>query len=80
VGWKLLQRNSSNVNELLQKHLVTIDSEAEFFIEGKSKILVDEKPGRINASSNCKKCMESIPGSFIDKIEVMTNPYRCMHQ
>ncbi len=67
--------NSSNVNELLQKTpLVTIDAEGKILLKGKEvKILIDDKPVELNAKQ-LQEMLESMPGSFIDKIEVMTNP------
>ncbi len=67
--------NSSNVNELLQKTpLVTIDPNGTILLKGKEvKILIDEKPVELNAKQ-LQEMLESMPGSFIDKIEVMTNP------
>ncbi len=67
--------NSSNVNELLQKTpLVTIDAEGKILLKGKEvKILIDDKPVELNAKQ-LQEMLESMPGSFIDKIEVLTNP------
>ncbi len=67
--------NSSNVNELLQKTpLVTIDADGKILLKGKEvKILIDDKPVELNAKQ-LQELLESMPGSFIDKIEVMTNP------
>lgn len=67
--------NSNSVNELLQKTpLVTIDANGTILLKGKEvKILIDEKPVELNAKQ-LQEMLESMPGSFIDKIEVMTNP------
>ena len=67
--------NSSNVNELLQKTpLVTIDANGTILLKGKEvKILIDDKPVELNAKQ-LQEMLESMPGSFIEKIEVMTNP------
>ncbi len=67
--------NSSNVNELLQKTpLVTIDANGAILLKGKEvKILIDDKPVELNAKQ-LQEMLESMPGSFIDKIEVLTNP------
>ena len=67
--------NSNNVNELLQKTpLVTIDANGTILLKGKEvKILIDDKPVELNAKQ-LQEMLESMPGSFIDKIEVMTNP------
>lgn len=67
--------NSSNLNELLQKTpLVTIDADGAILLKGKQvKILIDDKPVELNAKQ-LQELLESMPGSFIDKIEVMTNP------
>jgi len=67
--------NSNNLNELLQKTpLVTIDADGNILLKGKQvKILIDDKPVELN-SKQLQELLESMPGSFIDKIEVMTNP------
>ena len=67
--------NASNLNELLQKTpLVTIDADGAILLKGKQvKILIDDKPVELNAKQ-LQELLESMPGSFIDKIEVMTNP------
>lgn len=67
--------NSSNLNEVLQKTpLVTIDADGAILLKGKQvKILIDDKPVELNAKQ-LQELLESMPGSFIDKIEVMTNP------
>ena len=67
--------NASNLNELLQKTpLVTIDADGAILLKGKQvKILIDDKPIELNAKQ-LQELLESMPGSFIDKIEVMTNP------
>ena len=67
--------NSNSVNELLQKTpLVTVDADGKILLKGKEvKILIDDKPVELN-SKQLQELLESMPGSFIDKIEVMTNP------
>ncbi|MDQ3682753.1 MAG: outer membrane beta-barrel protein [Bacteroidota bacterium] len=65
----------SNVGELLTNvPLVTKDPSGKLLIRGKEpKILIDEKPVELN-QQQLQDLLESLPGSSIEKIEVMTNP------
>jgi hypothetical protein len=69
------QGNSSNAAELLKTTpLVTIDADGKVLLKGKEvKVLVDEKPVELNAKQ-LQEMLESMPGSFIEKIEVLNNP------
>lgn len=63
------------VSELLtQVPLVTKDQDGKISVRGKEpKILIDDKPVSLNMQQ-LQDLLESMPGSSIEKIEVMTNP------
>jgi hypothetical protein len=65
----------SNASELLTNvPLVTKDPDGKLLVRGKEpKILIDEKPVELN-QQQLQDLLESLPGSSIEKIEVMTNP------
>lgn len=65
----------STANELLKNvPLVTNDPNGKLLIRGKEpKILIDDKPVELNAQQ-LQDLLESLPGSSIEKIEVMTQP------
>lgn len=65
----------SNAGELLsQVPLVTKDPTGKILVRGKEpRILVDDKPVELNLEQ-LQDLLESMPGSSIEKIEVMTNP------
>ncbi len=65
----------SNASELLTNvPLVTNDPNGKLLVRGKEpKILIDEKPVELN-QQQLQDLLESLPGSSIEKIEVMTNP------
>ncbi|HEX4876886.1 MAG TPA: outer membrane beta-barrel protein [Chitinophagaceae bacterium] len=65
----------SNAGELLtQVPLVTKDADGKISVRGKEpKILIDDKPVELNMQQ-LQDLLESLPGSSIEKIEVMTNP------
>jgi len=65
----------SNASELLQNvPLVTKDPTGKILVRGKEpKILIDDKPVELNLQQ-LQDLLESMPGSSIEKIEVMTNP------
>jgi len=65
----------SNASELLQSvPLVTKDPNGKILVRGKEpKILIDDKPVELNLQQ-LQDLLESMPGSSIEKIEVMTNP------
>lgn len=65
----------SNASELLEKvPLVTKDPDGKINVRGKEpKILIDDKPVELNLQQ-LQDLLESMPGSSIEKIEVMTNP------
>jgi hypothetical protein len=65
----------SNASELLtQVPLVSKDADGKVTVRGKEpKILIDDKPVELNMQQ-LQDLLESLPGSSIEKIEVMTNP------
>lgn len=65
----------SNVSDLLQNiPLVAKDADGKVTVRGKEpKILIDDKPVELNLQQ-LQDLLESLPGSSIEKIEVMTNP------
>ncbi len=65
----------SNASELLTNvPLVTKDPNGKLLVRGKEpKILIDDKPVELNLQQ-LQDLLESMPGSSVEKIEVMTNP------
>lgn len=65
----------SNASDLLtQVPLVNKDADGKLTVRGKEpKILIDDKPVELNMQQ-LQDLLESMPGSSIEKIEVMTNP------
>ena len=65
----------SNASELLNNvPLVSRDPTGKITVRGKEpKILIDDKPVELNLQQ-LQDLLESLPGSSIEKIEVMTNP------
>ncbi|MFN8291691.1 MAG: outer membrane beta-barrel protein [Chitinophagaceae bacterium] len=65
----------SNASDLLTNvPLVTKDASGKITVRGKEpKILIDDKPVELNLQQ-LQDLLESLPGSSIEKIEVMTNP------
>lgn len=65
----------SNASDLLASvPLVTKDPDGRILVRGKEpKILIDDKPVELNLQQ-LQDLLESLPGSAIEKIEVMTNP------
>ena len=65
----------SNASELLTNvPLVSKDPNGKIMIRGKEpRILIDDKPVELNLEQ-LQDLLESMPGSSIEKIEVMTNP------
>lgn len=65
----------SNASELLNSvPLVSKDASGKITVRGKEpKILIDDKPVELNLQQ-LQDLLESLPGSSIEKIEVMTNP------
>ena len=65
----------STAGELLtQMPLVVKDADGKITVRGKEpRILIDDKPVELNLQQ-LQDLLESLPGSSIEKIEVMTNP------
>jgi hypothetical protein len=65
----------SNASDLLTNvPLVTKDPDGKLLVRGKEpKILIDDKPVELNLQQ-LQDLLEAMPGSSIEKIEVMTNP------
>jgi hypothetical protein len=65
----------SNAAELLKSvPLVANDPDGKLVVRGREpKILIDDKPVELNAQQ-LADLLESLPGSMIERIEVMTNP------
>lgn len=65
----------SNASDLLTSvPLVAKDPDGKITVRGKEpKILIDDKPVELNLQQ-LQDLLESLPGSSIEKIEVMTNP------
>ncbi|MDZ4793488.1 MAG: TonB-dependent receptor [Bacteroidota bacterium] len=65
----------SNASDLLANvPLVSKDPNGKITVRGKEpKILIDDKPVELNLQQ-LQDLLESLPGSSIEKIEVMTNP------
>ncbi len=59
---------------MTQVPLVNKDADGKLTVRGKEpKILIDDKPVELNMQQ-LQELLESMPGSSIEKIEVMTNP------
>ena len=67
--------NASSATELLkQTPLVSADNDGKLLMKGKEvKILIDDKPVDMDARQ-LQDLLESMPGSMIEKIEVLTTP------
>ncbi|MBC7903809.1 MAG: TonB-dependent receptor, partial [Gemmatimonadaceae bacterium] len=65
----------SSASDLLKNvPLVTTDPNGKVLVRGKEpKILIDDKPVELNVQQ-LQDLLESLPGSSIEKIEVLTNP------
>jgi len=74
VGESALAAGSNASDLLTNVPLVTKDADGKITVRGKEpKILIDDKPVELNLQQ-LQDLLESMPGSSIDKIEVMTNP------
>lgn len=65
----------SSASDLLKNvPLIAADPDGNLTVKGKEpRILIDEKPVELNAQQ-LQDFLESLPGSMIERIEVMTNP------
>ncbi|MGF2412388.1 MAG: outer membrane beta-barrel protein [Ferruginibacter sp.] len=74
AGESALSSGASTTELLKQTPLVNVDNDGKVQLRGKDvKILIDDKPVELNAKQ-LQDLLESMPGSMIDKIEVMTTP------
>ena len=74
VGESALSAGSSTTELLKNMPLISNDAEGKILLKGKEpKILIDDKPTDLN-SQQLADLLESLPGSSIEKIELMTTP------
>ena len=74
VGESALASGSNASDLLTNVPLVAKNSDGKITVRGKEpKILIDDKPVELNLQQ-LQDLLESMPGSSIEKIEVMTNP------
>lgn len=74
VGESALTNGSSVTDLLKQTPLVTTDPNGKILVRGKEpKILIDDKPVELNMQQ-LQDLLESMSGSTIERIEVLTNP------
>ncbi len=74
AGESALSQGSNASDLLTQVPLVSKDPNGKLLVRGKEpKILIDDKPVELNLQQ-LQDLLESLPGSSIEKIEVMTNP------
>jgi Outer membrane protein beta-barrel family len=74
TGESALSSGATTTELLKQTPLVNVDNDGKILLRGKEvKILIDEKPVELDAKQ-LQDLMESMPGSMIEKIEVMTTP------
>jgi ferric enterobactin receptor len=74
VGESAFSNGSSTAELLKNIPLINNDPNGKILLKGKEpKILIDDKPTELNAQQ-LADLLESLPGSSIEKIEVMSNP------
>lgn len=74
AGESALSQGSNASDLLAQVPLVTKDPNGKVLVRGKEpRILIDDKPVELNLQQ-LQDLLESLPGSSIEKIEVLTNP------
>lgn len=74
VGESALSAGSTTAELLKNMPLVQNDPNGKILLKGKEpKILIDDKPTDLTAQQ-LNDLLESLPGSSIEKIELMTNP------
>lgn len=74
VGESALSNGSSTSEILKNMPLISNDPNGRILLKGKEpRILIDDKPTDLTADQ-LKDLLESLPGSSIEKIELMTNP------
>ncbi len=74
VGESALSSGSSTAEILKNIPLINNDPNGKILLKGKEpKILIDDKPTDLSPQQ-LQDLLESLPGSSIEKIEIMTNP------
>jgi ferric enterobactin receptor len=74
VGESALSSGSTTAEIIKSLPLISNDPNGKILLKGKEpKILIDDKPTDLNAQQ-LNDLLESLPGSSIEKIELMTNP------
>ncbi len=74
TGESALSSGATTTELLKQTPLVNVDSDGKILLRGKEvKVLIDDKPVELDAKQ-LQDLLESMPGSMIEKIEVMTTP------
>ncbi len=74
AGESALSAGATTTELLKQTPLVNVDNDGKVMLRGKDvKVLIDDKPIELNGKQ-LQDLLESMPGSMIDKIEVMTTP------
>jgi hypothetical protein len=74
VGESALSSGATTTELLKQTPLVSVDTDGKILMKGKEvKILIDDKPVEMDARQ-LQDLLESMPGSMIEKIEVLTTP------
>ncbi len=74
TGESALSSGATTTELLKQTPLVNVDNDGKILLRGKEvKILIDDKPVELD-SKQLQDLMESMPGSLIERIEVMTTP------
>ena len=74
VGESAMSNGSTATELLKQTPLVTTDPNGKILVRGKEpRILIDDKPVELTMQQ-MQDLLESMPGSNIEKIEVLTNP------
>ena len=74
TGESALSSGATTTELLKQTPLVNVDNDGKILLRGKEvKVLIDDKPVELD-SKQLQDLMESMPGSMIERIEVMTTP------
>lgn len=74
TGESALSSGATTTELLKQTPLVNVDNDGKILLKGKEvKVLIDDKPVELD-SKQLQDLMESMPGSMIERIEVMTTP------
>ncbi|MFZ6024355.1 MAG: outer membrane beta-barrel protein [Bacteroidota bacterium] len=74
VGESALSGGATTAELLKNMPLINNDPTGKILLKGKEpKILIDDKPTELNAQQ-LQDLLESLPGSSIEKIEIMINP------